>query len=97
MRPEPGGPCGRKGMVAQSNREWTEDELAGIDLGDERLNRRCGQILVRLAATDPHPPQGSVRVVHNGLGGPSYGKESSFSPVSRVAQASARTDRQSGA
>jgi len=36
--------------------EWIEDELAGIDLGDRRLNKRCGRILERLAAD----PQASI-------------------------------------
>ena len=55
-KPDHGGPPLRKGMVAQKSREWIEDELAGIDLGDERLNKRCGRVLERLAAD----PQASI-------------------------------------
>jgi hypothetical protein len=39
-----------------SSSEWIEEELACIDLGDRRLNRRCKRILGRLAAD----PQASV-------------------------------------
>jgi hypothetical protein len=41
-------------MVSSS--EWIEEELAGINLGDRRLNRRCTIILERLSAD----PQASV-------------------------------------
>jgi Transposase DNA-binding/Transposase Tn5 dimerisation domain len=36
--------------------EWIEEELAGIDLGDQRLNKRCRRVLERLAAD----PQASI-------------------------------------
>jgi hypothetical protein len=50
-----GGPNGIF-MCSRQTTEWIEDELRGIDLGDKRLNRRCGQILERLAAD----PQASI-------------------------------------
>jgi hypothetical protein len=46
----------RNGILASNTTEWIEHELAGLDLGDERLNRRCGRVLERLAAD----PQASV-------------------------------------
>jgi hypothetical protein len=49
-------------MSAQHSVEWIEEELREIDLGDERLNRRCGQVLERLAAD----PQASVNAACNG-------------------------------
>lgn len=52
----------RNGMLASNTTEWIENELAGIDLGDERLNRRCGRVLERLAAD----PQASVNAACNG-------------------------------
>ena len=29
---------------------WMEDELVGLDLGDKRLDKRCGELLKRLEA-----------------------------------------------
>jgi hypothetical protein len=49
-------------MVAQHSVEWIENELHGIDLGDERLNGRCGQVLERLAAD----PQASINAACKG-------------------------------
>lgn len=39
-------------MVAGSKAAWVEDELMGIDLGDQRLAKRCKLLLQRFA-TDP--------------------------------------------
>ena len=52
----------RNGMLAEYSTEWIENELHGIKLGDVRLNRRCGQILERLAAD----PQASINVACKG-------------------------------
>jgi len=41
--------------VAISNEEWTSEEFAGIDLRDERLNRRC-QELARALGEQPSAP-----------------------------------------
>lgn len=43
-------------MCSKQTTEWIEDELAGIDLGDQRLNKRCKRVLERLAAD----PQASI-------------------------------------
>ena len=52
----------RKDMLAQQQTEWIEKELAGIDLGDERLNKRCGRVLERLAVD----PQASINAACKG-------------------------------
>lgn len=52
----------RNGMLTQYSTEWVEKELFGIDLGDKRLNRRCGKVLRRLAAD----PQASVNAACKG-------------------------------
>jgi len=49
-------------MLSQHSVDWIENELYGVDLGDERLNRRCGQILERLAAD----PQASINAACKG-------------------------------
>jgi hypothetical protein len=43
-------------MSPRPTTEWVAEELAGVDLGDERLNKRCKRILERLAAD----PQASI-------------------------------------
>lgn len=43
-------------MDSSSKTEWIEEELAGIDLGDRRLNQRCKRILERFSAD----PQASI-------------------------------------
>jgi hypothetical protein len=43
-------------MDCREGMEWIEDELADVDLGDRRLNRRCIRILERFAAD----PQASI-------------------------------------
>jgi hypothetical protein len=43
-------------MGSTQTPEWIEEELTGIDLGDQRLNKRCGRVLERLAAD----PQASI-------------------------------------
>ena len=52
----------RNGMLVQHPVEWIENELNGVDLGDIRLNKRCGQILERLAAD----PQASINAACKG-------------------------------
>lgn len=52
----------RNSMLAPSSSEWIENELATIDLGDERLNKRCGRLLERLAAD----PQASINAACKG-------------------------------
>jgi Transposase DNA-binding/Transposase Tn5 dimerisation domain len=59
---EPWRAAARNGMLVQHPPEWIENELAGIDLGDERLNRRCGQVLERLAAD----PEASINAACQG-------------------------------
>jgi hypothetical protein len=49
-------------MCSSSQTEWIEEELAGIDLGDRRLNRRCKRILERFSAD----PQASVNGARRG-------------------------------
>ncbi len=52
----------RNDMLASNATEWIENELAGINLGDKRLNRRCARVLERLAAD----PQASVNAACHG-------------------------------
>lgn len=46
----------RHGMHTRQLAEWVEEEMCGLDLGDKRLNKRCGLVLERLAAD----PQASI-------------------------------------
>ena len=43
-------------MVSRPTTEWIVEEMAGVDLGDKRLNKRCKRVLERLAAD----PQASI-------------------------------------
>ncbi len=49
-------------MSAELTARWVEMELSGIDLGDERLNKRCGLVLERLVAD----PQASINAACKG-------------------------------
>ena len=52
----------RRVMFPHNTAEWIENELAGLDLGDERLDKRCRLVLERITAD----PQASINAACNG-------------------------------